>query len=34
MQEEIFGPVSPVMAFDDFDEALTLANDGKYGLSA
>jgi lactaldehyde dehydrogenase/glycolaldehyde dehydrogenase len=34
MQEEIFGPVSPVMAFDDFDEALQLANDSKYGLSA
>jgi lactaldehyde dehydrogenase/glycolaldehyde dehydrogenase len=34
MQEELFGPVSPVMAFDDFDEALALANDCKYGLSA
>jgi lactaldehyde dehydrogenase/glycolaldehyde dehydrogenase len=34
MQEELFGPVSPVMAFDDFDEALLLANDSKYGLSA
>ena len=34
MQEELFGPVSPVMAFDDFDEALDLANDSKYGLSA
>jgi lactaldehyde dehydrogenase/glycolaldehyde dehydrogenase len=34
MQEEIFGPVSPVMAFDEFDEALHLANDSKYGLSA
>jgi lactaldehyde dehydrogenase/glycolaldehyde dehydrogenase len=34
MQEELFGPVSPVMAFDDFDEALVLANDSKFGLSA
>jgi lactaldehyde dehydrogenase / glycolaldehyde dehydrogenase len=34
MQEEIFGPVSPIMAFDDLDEALDLANDSKYGLSA
>ena len=34
MQEELFGPVSPVMAFDNFDEALQLANDSKYGLSA
>jgi lactaldehyde dehydrogenase/glycolaldehyde dehydrogenase len=33
MQEEIFGPVSPIMAFDDLDEALDLANDSKYGLS-
>jgi lactaldehyde dehydrogenase/glycolaldehyde dehydrogenase len=34
MQEELFGPVSPVMAFDSFEEALALANDSKYGLSA
>jgi acyl-CoA reductase-like NAD-dependent aldehyde dehydrogenase len=34
MQEEIFGPVSPIMAFDDLEEALDLANDSKYGLSA
>ena len=34
MQQEIFGPVSPVMAFDDIDHALDLANDSKYGLSA
>jgi lactaldehyde dehydrogenase/glycolaldehyde dehydrogenase len=34
MQEEIFGPVSPVMAFDDLDHALHLANDSRYGLSA
>ncbi|HZZ92399.1 MAG TPA: aldehyde dehydrogenase family protein [Usitatibacter sp.] len=34
MQDEIFGPVSPIMAFDDFDEALALANDSRFGLSA
>ena len=34
MQQEIFGPISPVMAFDDFEEALALANDTPYGLSA
>lgn len=34
MQQEIFGPISPVMAFDEFEEALALANDTRYGLSA
>jgi lactaldehyde dehydrogenase/glycolaldehyde dehydrogenase len=34
MQQEIFGPISPVMAFDDFEEAIALANDSKYGLTA
>jgi lactaldehyde dehydrogenase / glycolaldehyde dehydrogenase len=34
MQKEIFGPVSPVMAFDSFEEALQLANDSEFGLSA
>jgi len=34
MQQEIFGPVVPVMRVRDFDEALTLANDSNYGLSA
>lgn len=33
-QEEIFGPVGAVMAFDDTDEAVRLANATRYGLSA
>ena len=34
MTKEIFGPVVPVMRVRDFDEALRLANDSAYGLSA
>lgn len=34
MQDEIFGPVVPVMAVGDFDEGLRLANESRYGLSA
>jgi len=34
MQEETFGPVMPVMRYRDVDEAVRLANDGSYGLSA
>jgi 4-(gamma-glutamylamino)butanal dehydrogenase len=33
-REEIFGPVVSVLAFDDEDEALRLANDTPYGLAA
>ena len=33
-REEIFGPVTAVMVFDDFDEAIRLANDTEYGLAA
>jgi aldehyde dehydrogenase (NAD+) len=32
-QEEIFGPVLAVIAFDDDDDAVAIANDSMYGLS-
>src|SRR5450755_4324585 len=34
MREETFGPVLPVMACADDDEAIRLANDSDYGLAA
>lgn len=34
MREETFGPVMPVMAWHDIEEAIALANDTDYGLSA
>ena len=34
MREETFGPVIPVMAYDSIDEAIMLANNTKFGLSA
>ncbi|TCZ75423.1 aldehyde dehydrogenase family protein [Paenibacillus albiflavus] len=33
-QEEIFGPVVSVTSFNDFDDALSIANDTLYGLGA
>ena len=33
-QEEIFGPVITLQAFDSDEEALALANDSDYGLAA
>ena len=33
-QEEVFGPVLSVIAFDDEDEAVSIANDVAYGLAA
>jgi aldehyde dehydrogenase (NAD+) len=32
-QEEIFGPVQVVIAFDDDEDAIRIANDSSYGLS-
>jgi len=34
IQEEVFGPVTPVVRFDSTDEALALANATEYGLAA
>ena len=34
MREETFGPVLPIIPFDDDNEAVRLANDSDYGLAA
>ena len=34
LREEIFGPVAPVIGFDDEDAAIAAANDTEYGLVA
>ena len=34
MREETFGPILPVAPFDTIDDAVALANDGEFGLSA
>lgn len=34
MREETFGPVLPIMSFDNDEEAIRLANDSDYGLGA
>ncbi|PHR20589.1 MAG: aldehyde dehydrogenase [Sphingopyxis sp.] len=34
VRDESFGPVLPVISFDDVDEAVSQANDSVYGLSA
>jgi acyl-CoA reductase-like NAD-dependent aldehyde dehydrogenase len=33
-QEEIFGPVTAVIPYRDMDDAISIANDSKYGLAA
>lgn len=33
-REETFGPVAPVIVFDDYDEVIEMANDTHYGLAA
>jgi len=33
-QEEIFGPFATILTFDDFDEAIAIANDSEFGLVA
>jgi len=33
-QEEVFGPVLSIIAFDDEEEAIEIANDTQYGLAA
>ncbi len=34
VRKEIFGPVIPVVEFDDLDEAIAFANDCEYGLTS
>ncbi len=33
-REETFGPIAPVIVFDDDDEAIAMANDTEYGLAS
>ena len=33
-REETFGPIAPIIVFDDEDEVITMANDTEYGLAA
>ncbi|MFL5926070.1 MAG: aldehyde dehydrogenase [Gaiellaceae bacterium] len=34
VQQEVFGPVLPVQSFGDFEEAVALANETRYGLTS
>ena len=33
-QEEVFGPVLPILSYDDWGEAIARANESRYGLSS
>ncbi len=34
LQEETFGPVLPVVAFDTLEDTISMANDSDYGLTS
>jgi lactaldehyde dehydrogenase/glycolaldehyde dehydrogenase len=34
IRREVFGPVAPIVTFDDLDEAIEYANDSDYGLTS
>ena len=34
MHDETFGPITPILAIDSLDQAIEVANDSRYGLSA
>lgn len=34
IQEEVFGPVLPIVVVDDFDEAIAKGNDSEFGLTS
>lgn len=34
VQEEVFGPVLPILTFETLDEAIEMANDSQYGLTS
>lgn len=34
IREESFGPLAPIVTFSDLDDAISVANDSKYGLSS
>jgi len=34
IRKEVFGPVAPIIVFDEFEEAIAYANDSDYGLTS